>query len=512
MTDPAAKDFVILGGGTAGWMAACLLADQWGDRGAKVTLIESKDIGIIGVGEGSTPQLKAFFDRLGIAESEWMPACDATYKNGIGFHGWSDRPGYESYFHPFPTPLDNHSAAQFFYNTRARRTGRDVVAHPDRFFLPALLAATNKAPIAPQNFPFDPTYGYHFDAHKVGAFLAGHATGNLGVRHIEGRIDTVERDENGDISGLIAEDGSRITGDFFLDCSGFRAVLFNGALEEPFLSFSDNLFNDSAVVMPTARAEQAPLPSQTKATALSAGWVWDIPLTTRTGNGYVYSSDHIDAAAAELELRQHLGVDDQGEARHLKMRVGRVRNSWSHNALAIGLSQGFLEPLEATALHIVMATVEQFIESFEAGAFTPQHRDSFNADIAARYEGIRDYIICHYKVNRREDVDGIDYWAASRGNHNLSDDLKSILTCWYTGGDLSAEIANLGISKFYSPISWHSLLAGYGTFPDDTKISPPGDDIVKHDMDEIGVFLDRCALNFTDHASALSMSIPKAHI
>jgi hypothetical protein len=504
MTDPAAKDYVILGGGTAGWMAACLLADQWRGRGATVTLIESRNIGIIGVGEGSTPQLKAFFDRLGIAESKWMPACNATYKNGISFQGWSSHPGYESYFHPFPTPLDNHTAGKFFYNTQARRTGRDVAAHPDQFFLPALLAATSKAPIAPENFPLEPSYGYHFDAHKVGAFLADHAAENLGVKHVEGKVETVERAENGDIAALVTEAGSRIAGDFFLDCSGFRAILFNGALEEPFIPFSDNLFNDSAVVMPTARAEQEPLPSQTKASALSAGWVWDIPLTSRTGNGYVYSSSHIDAEAAERELRQHLGVGDSGEARHLKMRVGRVQNSWSHNALAIGLSQGFLEPLEATALHIVMATVEHFIGSFEAGDFTPQHRDHFNAEIAARYEGIRDYIVCHYKVNSREDSAGIDYWAASRNNQNLSDGLKAVVTSWFTGSDLSAEISRLDITKYYSAISWHSLLAGYGVFPDETKISPPGNDIMLHDMSEVDNFLNRCAMNFNDHADILA--------
>ncbi len=503
MTDPAAKDFVILGGGTAGWMAACLLADQWRDRGAKVTLVESRDIGIIGVGEGSTPQLRAFFDKLDIAENEWMPACDATYKNGISFHGWSNRPGHESYFHPFPTPLDSHTAAKFFYNTQARRTGRDVAAHPDQFFLPALLAATDKAPIAPENFPLEPSYGYHFDAHQVGAFLAEHATGKLGVRHVEGKIERVERQDNGDIKALVADNGTRIAGDFFLDCSGFRAILFNGALEEPFLPFSDNLFNDSAVVMPTARADQASLPSQTKATALSAGWIWDIPLTSRRGNGYVYSSSHIDADTAERELRQHLGIGDHGDARHLKMRVGRVRNSWSYNALAIGLSQGFLEPLEATALHIVMATVEQFIGSFEAGAFTPQHRDRFNADIAARYEGIRDYIVCHYKVNRRDDFVGIDYWTASRNNQNLSDQLKAVLTGWFTGADLSAEISRLDIAKYYSAISWHSLLAGYGIFPDDAKITPPGNDIILHDMEEIERFLQRCAINFEKHSHFL---------
>ena len=182
-------DVVILGGGTAGWMTACLIAHRW--PGATVTLVESPEIGIVGVGEGSTPQLKGFFDTLGIAESDWMPACDATYKLGIGFDGWSDRPGYDRYFHPFPTALDSHTAASFFYATRARRTGRDVEAHPDRFLLPARLAADARAPQPAENFPFEVSYGYHFDAHKVGAFLAGHATGPLGVVHRQARVTTI---------------------------------------------------------------------------------------------------------------------------------------------------------------------------------------------------------------------------------------------------------------------------------------------------------------------------------
>lgn len=496
MQDPAARHYVILGGGTAGWMAACLIAHAWRGRGAKVSLIESKEIGIVGVGEGSTPQMKAFFDRLGIAEEEWMPACNATYKNGISFHGWSNRTGYEHYFHPFPTMLDQYTAPQFYYNTRARRTGRDVAAHPDRFFLPTLLAAERKKPVPSENFPFPPSYGYHFDAYLVGEFLARHATENLGVTHIDCRIADVERGADGDIIALKGEDGRRIEGDFFLDCSGFHALIFDKILGERFLPFDDNLFNDSAVVMPTPHLEGDVIATRTRSTALSAGWCWDIPLTNRTGNGYVYSSAHLSGDAAEAELRAHLGAGDAGTARHLKMRVGRVENSWRNNALAIGLSQGFLEPLEATALHIVIATVENFIAAFEQGEFTARHRDAFNADVAARYEGIRDYIVCHYKVNSRDDRPGLDYWRACRENQALSDALKAVLTGWYRGGDLSAVIAELGIGKYYSSLSWHCLLAGYGVFPADEKIGPPGKDIMLHDMDAIGDFLRRCTLNF----------------
>jgi tryptophan 6-halogenase len=497
MKDPAAQHFVILGGGTAGWMAACLLSHQWRGRGARVTLIESSHIGIIGVGEGSTPQLKAFFDRLNIAEADWMPACDATYKNGIRFEGWSDRAGFESYFHPFPASFDIHTAHKFYYNTRARRTGRDVMAHPDRFFLSAYLAAQHRSPLAATETQIEPSYGYHFDAHKVGAYLRNHAVKALGVHHIDCRIADAVRGSNGNIASLIAEDGRQIDGDFFVDCSGFRAVIFEGALREPFISFSDNLFNDSAVVMPTQHLHGQALPTQTKATALSAGWCWNIPLTSRTGNGYVYSSAHSSKESAERELRNHLNVGDGQAARHLQMRVGRVRNTWSHNALAIGLSQGFLEPLEATALHIVMATLDRFIAAYEAGGFTPALRDKFNGEIASRYEGIRDYIVAHYKMNRREDGVGHEYWQANRANEVLSDSLKSIITCWYTGGDLSQEIAEQGIGNYYGSISWHSLFAGYGIYPDDSKINPPGNDIIIHDMAEIDKLLNETARQFS---------------
>ena len=232
------RRFVILGGGTAGWMAAALIAHRCGAAGAEVTLVESPEIGIIGVGEGSTPQLKAFFDELGIAERDWMPACNATYKTGIRFAGWSDAAGFESYFHPFASELDAHTAPAFFFHTRARRTGRDVVAHPDRFFLGGHLAEARLGPVAGANFPFELGYGYHFDATLVGQFLAGHATAKLGVRHVQRRVAGARRAAAGDIAALVLEGGEEVAGDFFLDASGFRASLIGEALGEPFESFA----------------------------------------------------------------------------------------------------------------------------------------------------------------------------------------------------------------------------------------------------------------------------------
>ena len=484
---------VILGGGTAGWIAANLFAHAW-PGAAHVTVIESPEIGIVGVGEGSTPQLKALFDRLGIAEAEWMPACNATYKNGIEFYGWSDRPGYDRYFHPFPSPLDLHTAPAFFDATRRRRHGQDVWAHPDRFFLPARLAAERFAPIAAEAFPLGPSYGYHFDAHLVGAFMREHAV-RRGVAHLERKIIAVAVND-GQVTHLVAEGGEHIAGDLFVDASGFRSVIHQVALGVPFRSFGENLFNDSAVVMPTP-VDPSGTASATRATALRNGWTWDIPLTSRTGNGYVYASAYCSKDAAEAELRAHLGVGDAGTARHLSMKVGRVADSWAGNALAIGLAQGFIEPLEATALHIVQATVEGFIQAWEAGGFTPEQRAAFNARIAARYDGIRDYIVCHYRMNRRGDT---PYWRDNAANDALSDSLRAIITCWFTGGDLAAEIADQGIAGYYPATSWHCLLAGYGAYPDAAPHAPSRGAV---DMAGIDDFLRRAALNFGDHRTVL---------
>ena len=493
----AQRTIVILGGGTAGWMAANLFAHHLGPL-VSVTVVESPDIGIVGVGEGSTPQLKAFFDTLGIAERDWMPRCNATYKTGIGFRGWSETPGFEEYFHPFPTDLDGFTAPAFFANAYARRHNADVWAHPDRFFLPPTLAAHRLAPLAADHFPFQIGYGYHFDAHLVGAFLRDHAVGQ-DVTHLQHRIVDVGV-ADGTVTHLVAEGDISIPGDFFVDCSGFRSVIAQGALGVPFRPFTTNLFNDSAVVMPTPRDPQS-TSCQTLSTALRHGWAWDIPLTNRTGNGYVFASGYCSADDAETELRTHLGLLDSAvEARHLRMKVGRIADSWSGNCLALGLAQGFIEPLEATALHIVQATVERFVSAWRDGGFGPRYRDDFNRAIAARYEGIRDYIVCHYRMNRRTDT---PYWRDNAANHHLSDSLKAIITCWFTGRDLEEEIARQDIAKYYAATSCHCLLAGYGQFPDPAKLSrdaprPPTD------MAAVDDFLARCALNFPSHDDALA--------
>ncbi|KQT34747.1 tryptophan halogenase [Sphingomonas sp. Leaf412] len=505
MTDAPPLRIVVLGGGTAGWTAACLIAKAW--PRARVTVVESPAVGIVGVGEGSTPQMRDLFRGLGIAEGDWMPAADATYKAGIRFDGWG---GEGSYFHPFPSAIDRHTQAQFHHNTLARRRGADVDAHPDRFFLTARIAADARAPVTPATFPFDIGYGYHFDAHKVGQVLRDHAVG-LGVVHLSRHVASIALADDGDVAALVLDDGERVAGDLFMDASGFRSLIAQQALGVRFRPFAENLFCDSAVTIPTPRphpSAASPLPPSptgrgklevhTTATALSNGWAWRIPLTSRTGNGYVYSSAHISPDAAETELRRHLNVVDDVPARHLSMKVGRVETTWTRNCVAIGLAQGFIEPLEATALHLTQVAVEGFVESYAAGGFTPAHRDAFNARIARRYEGVRDYIVAHYRLNRRGDT---DFWRDNAANERLSDDLKAIMTAWFTGGDVAVLLGQRDLARYYSPMSWEVLFAGYGTFPDPGRLRATADAV---DLPGIDRLLDGCVLNLPDHADALS--------
>ncbi|WP_448212813.1 tryptophan halogenase family protein [Colwellia sp. MEBiC06753] len=488
---------VILGGGTAGWMAANLFAQRWAKQQVCITLVESPDVGIIGVGEGSTPTLKRFFETLNIPESQWMPACNATYKLNIRFSGWSPQSGVASYSHPFPTQLDTFTKRAFLVNCQTRRMGLDTHTTPGDFLLNGVLASQGKGPQTPENFPFNLTYGYHFDSGLLGEFLANYAQ-QRGVKHLKRHIKQVNRADNGDIASLVDEQGQQISGDFFIDCTGFSSVLMQQHLGVKFNSYQENLFNNAAVVMPTPISDNIPV--ETLSTALSAGWCWKIPLTNRFGNGYVYSSDFISQDQAEQEFRQHLGMlDNEQPVNHLTIKVGCLAKHWSHNCLALGLSQGFIEPLEATALHLVQISIEYFISQFEAGNFSAQHRDTYNQFMSERFARVRDYIVAHYKLNTRNDS---DYWRANRDNQQLSESLLQLLDVWFRRGDLSAEIERQGISSHFDTVSWHCLLAGYGAFPPLHRQQPNQGDLYQEQ--NVGTFLQGCSLNFSSHNSNLA--------
>lgn len=492
---------MILGGGTAGWMTANLLEKKWQHLGIKITLVESPDIGIVGVGEGSTPVLKHFFDSLDISESEWMPECNATYKNGISFINWSTVSGYEEYFHPFGCSLDFVTFKFLYDNATLRRKGVDVIAHPNRFSLMASLSEKKLAPIASKNFPFHFQYGYHFDSVLIGKFLQKKAE-KIGINHIQATVKNIELDSNGNITSLKLDTDQILSGDLFVDCSGFVSILLEKTLKVPFISFSDNLFNDSAIVIPTEIEPN--IPSQTISTALMNGWVWRIPLTNRFGNGYVYSSQYCTQDEAEKELRAHLGLlESDIEARHLKMKVGRAQESWCKNCVAVGLSQGFIEPLEATALQFVHSTIDEFTKAFEEGGFTNQYREQFNQRINMNFESIRDYIVLHYKTNSRKDS---QYWIDNRENKNISNNLKDMLSCWYNMQSLGAELKRLKIGSYYTQMSWTCLLSGMGLFPPKESLTSADPNVAQADLEFVDKFIDGCSLNFKRHEKMLRIT------
>lgn len=431
-----------------------------------------------------------------------MPACNATYKSGITFDKWSTRPGFESYFHAFASMLDNLTMTQFIDNVHTRLDRADVHAHPDRFFIAARLARECKAPKPQRSFPFDVWYGYHFDAALLGAFLQRKAL-QRGVLHVPRHVNAVTLDERGDIASLQLDGGDTLAADFFIDCSGFASLLIGKALKTPFVPYAENLFNDAAIALPTAA--EGPLMSQTISTALRHGWAWKIPLTNRHGNGYVYSTAFCSPDEAETELRSHLGLLDADiPARHLSMRVGRVSRHWNRNCVAIGLAQGFIEPLEATTLLFVQRTAALLVAALEQGDLGEGVQATFNDAINAQFEGTRDYIVTHYKTNTRTDT---DYWRANAANTHLSEPLRRLLQTWLASRPIIPGLKSGTFGQGYPTMSWYSLLAGMGLFPHTQDMRPPTADEARHNLAQIDNLIERSAMNFPDHR-ALLQDIP----
>ena len=504
---PAVRRIVIVGGGTAGWMTALIFARSLIEKGVEITLLESPTVPTVGVGEGSTPWLRGFFDMLEIEESQWMPTCDATYKCGISFEGWSTRPGFERYFHPFASLLDNLTMTQFVHNVEARVNGASVHAHPDRFFIAARLAAGRRAPKAHEQFPFDVWHAYHFDATLLGRFLHAKAV-ERGVRYKSCHVTHATVNADGAVASVSTREGETITADLFVDCTGFAGLLIEKALKVPYISFANNLFNDAAVALPSPIDRS--IPSETVSAALRHGWAWKIPLTSRYGNGYVYSTGFCTPDAAETELRQRLGLlDSDVEARHLKMRVGRVAAPWHKNCLAVGLSQGFVEPLEATALMVIQFTATVFLECLEQGDLGEEATQRFNARVNGHCEGIRDYIVTHYKTNTRMDT---EYWRANAANMDLSDSLKKLYAAWMGGKSIVPGVRAQVIGQGYPIVSWYSLMAGMGIFPDPQDLRPPTAQEARYRLAEIDGLLDSSAANYPDHREALEHIRPRREI
>jgi tryptophan halogenase len=454
--DESLKSILIVGGGTAGWMAAALLNRFLRPTGCAITLVESSDIGTIGVGEATVPPLVKFVRVMDFDEDEFMRRCGATYKLGIRFLEWV-RDGH-AYWHPFGVcggMIDGIDLFHFW--SKSKRAGRDIGAYSS-YSLQALLGETGKAPRPVRgSSPIMKAgaYAYHIDASRLAAFLSEIATGE-GVTHLFDDVRQVTLDHTGAIAGLDTVGGRSLSADLYIDCTGFAAVLIEDGLGDPWIDWSHFLFCDRAVVVPLPREEQ--VPPYTRATALKAGWMWQIPLSHRLGCGYVYSSSHTDDHDAVRELLARTSSTGPGatDYRQLKMRVGRRRNFWAKNCVSVGLASGFLEPLESTGIYFIQRSLELLLEYLPDRTFNQALVQAYNKRVATIFEEVRDFILLHYLLNRRDDN---AFWRDSR-NVPVPDSLQAVIELHDETGMVEAGRVTL----FQEP-SLHFIFCGGERLP-----------------------------------------------
>ena len=414
---------VIVGGGTAGWMSATYLKAAFGDR-LKVTLVESEQVSRIGVGEATFSTVRHFFDYLGLDEREWLPKCAGGYKFGIRFENWGGSGHY--FYHPFERlrSADGFSLAEWWLLLGDRRKSFDrecFVTHhlcearrsprllDGTLFSGGLDGTLGRSTLEEQRAQFP--YAYHFDAAQVAKFLAGYGV-ERGVRHIRDDVVEVARDQRGWISHVTTLRHGQLAADLFIDCTGFRGLLINKTLGEQFESFQDVLPNNRAVALQVPREDAREMSPYTTATAMGAGWIWTIPLFRRNGTGYVYSDEFCTPEQAEKTLRDFAapGRDDLA-ANHIRMRIGRNRNSWVKNCVAIGLSSAFVEPLESTGIFFIQHGIEQLVKHFPDERWDPQLTASYNRRIAHAVDGVKEFLVLHYRAAARNDT---PYWKAAK--------------------------------------------------------------------------------------------------
>jgi len=384
---------VVVGGGSAGWMTAAVLASGLKGR-ATVELVEAEDVGIIGVGEATLPSIRNYNQSLGIDEADFLRATHGSFKLGIRFRDWLEVG--QDYFHTFG-PLGNLSGSQALWG-QYRRTQQEGPLGLQ--CVPTVMAMKGRFTLPDEQSQF--RYAYHFDAVLYVAFLRKLAM-QRGARHTPGHIVDVARRADGGVAALQLADGRRIEGDLFIDCSGFRSLLLGGALAEPFVDFSHWLPVDAAWACPCERSGDE-IPPYTTATALEGGWAWRIPLQNRTGHGHVFASRFVDVDRAREQLLARLDGKPLAEPRLLRFTTGHRQRFWVHNVVAIGLSSGFLEPLESTSIYLIQDGIGRLMAALLAGRpLNEGDRAQFNAGSTRRFERTRDFIIQHYCLSRRRD-------------------------------------------------------------------------------------------------------------
>ena len=454
MTRNPLRRIVIVGGGSAGWMTAAGLGRFLRASPTKVVLVESDEIGTIGVGEASLPLLALYNRLIGIDERDFVIKTKATFKLGIEFVDWT-RKGH-SYFHPFGQYGQNFDVCDFHHHwLKARDAGAG--GSLDDYNLNTVLARQNRFNMrsADLSSPMSGVvHAYHFDAGLYAAYLRGHAEKNR-VARIEGKIASVRQNaDTGFVEAVVLADGKTVEGDLFIDCSGFRALLIEETLKTGYCDWTGLLPCDRAAAVPSKRA--GPLTPYTRSTARDAGWQWRIPLQHRTGNGYVFSSAHLSDDEAVATLMRNLDGDALADPRIIRFRTGRRAQAWNRNVIAIGLSAGFLEPLESTAIHLVQKGVTKLLKSMPDMDFAPQLRAEFNRQTAFDYEDVRDFLVMHYKLTEREDT---EFWRYNRHN-TVSQPLQDRM-------DLFAATGRVFVNEheLFKLASWLAVMTGQGLTP-----------------------------------------------
>ncbi|WOJ97705.1 tryptophan halogenase family protein [Congregibacter brevis] len=458
----AIQTVVIVGGGSAGWLTAGLLAAEIrrGGSSARVCLVESPDVSPIGVGEGTWPTMRSSLIRMGISETDFLNACDASFKQGTHFVGWL-KGGSESYYHPFTPPrgFSDINLAKHWQAVREQVSFCDAVSPQAKVCEQAL----GPKQIVTPEYASNLNYGYHLDAGKFAELLQRHCVETLGVEHLLENVDAIENDESGDISGLRTSSGRIVTGDLFVDCTGMRSLLLGEHYEVGFHDMSEVLFNDSALAVQVPRSDGSePVAAATISTAQEAGWIWDIALPTRRGTGYTYSSKYTSDEQAEHALRAYLAKTSNLDfsksctPRKISFRPGYREKFWHRNCVAIGLSAGFVEPLEASALVMIELSAKML------GELMPPDRrvmdivaDRFNVRFSGHWERIIEFLKLHYVLSERNDS---GYWRDHREAKSIPSRLRDSLVLWRYHCPWHGDQAQ--VDELFSTASYQYVLYG----------------------------------------------------
>lgn len=456
MLETRIRKIAIIGGGTAGWMAAAALSNTLRNRFCDISLVESPEIGTVGVGEATIPPIIQMNQLLGLDEDEFMRRTRATFKLGIEFVNWK-REG-ERYFHPFGRYGADIGALDFVhYWRRLRHEAGQAAGVLEEYNLPTMAAKAGRfirPDPNPKNVLSNMAYAFHFDAGLYAQYLKEYAEAR-GVRRYERRIVDVALGENGFVDAVILDGGDKLEADFFIDCSGFRGLLIEQALQTGYEDWSHWLPCDRAIAIPCARTDD-PAP-YTRSTAHDAGWQWRIPLQHRTGNGHVYCSRFISDDEALAVLLANLDGEQLAEPKLLRFTTGRRRKFWNKNVVAVGLASGFMEPLESTSIHLVQSAISRLLNLFPDRGFRQADIDFYNKSTAAEYELIRDFLILHYHANEKPHA---PFWAACR-KMEIPDTLAEKLELYKGYGRVFRYQDEL-----FAESSWIAVFEGQGVQPE----------------------------------------------